>query len=152
MQLLLFPFLEKNVTLVNKITHQMFKVNNIHCMVGLTFFLSCSSYLNFTILWSLQVAMTGFTEVLTFILCSSKENFAMLNRKEDKPSAVTIGNPRSSDFEVCIHSISIFRLAAFEVTVLFYFVFLCHALVSHLCFLYSCQLSLNTSYLHASIH
>ncbi|KAF7838580.1 phenylalanine--tRNA ligase beta subunit, cytoplasmic [Senna tora] len=46
-----------------------------------------------------EVAMIGFTEVLTFILCSYKENFAMLNRKDDKSTAVIIGNPRSSDFE-----------------------------------------------------
>ncbi|KAK7265058.1 hypothetical protein RJT34_32674 [Clitoria ternatea] len=46
-----------------------------------------------------EVAMVGFTEVLTFILCSKKENFAMLNRKDDKSKAVIIGNPRSSDFE-----------------------------------------------------
>lgn len=46
--------------------------------------------------------MNGFTEVLTWILCSKKENFEMLNRKDDKSTAVIIGNPRSSDFEVCI--------------------------------------------------
>ncbi|XP_047147125.1 phenylalanine--tRNA ligase beta subunit, cytoplasmic [Vigna umbellata] len=46
-----------------------------------------------------EVALIGFTEVLTFILCSKKENFAMLNRKDDKSRAVIIGNPRSSDFE-----------------------------------------------------
>ncbi|PNY07083.1 putative phenylalanine-tRNA ligase beta subunit-like protein, partial [Trifolium pratense] len=46
-----------------------------------------------------EVAMVGFTEVLTFILCSKKENFSMLNRKDDKSKAVIIGNPRSSDFE-----------------------------------------------------
>jgi len=48
--------------------------------------------------------MIGFTEVLTFILCSKKENFSMLNRKDDKSKAVIIGNPRSSDFEV--HTLS----------------------------------------------
>ncbi|KAJ7978803.1 phenylalanine--tRNA ligase beta subunit, cytoplasmic [Quillaja saponaria] len=46
-----------------------------------------------------EVAMIGFTEVLTFILCSHKENFSMLNRADDKSTAVIIGNPRSSDFE-----------------------------------------------------
>ncbi|KAK1404134.1 Phenylalanine--tRNA ligase [Heracleum sosnowskyi] len=46
-----------------------------------------------------EIAMSGYTEVLTFILCSHKENFAMLNRKDDKSTAVEIGNPRSSDFE-----------------------------------------------------
>ncbi|OMP05794.1 Phenylalanyl-tRNA synthetase, class IIc, beta subunit, archae/euk cytosolic [Corchorus capsularis] len=47
-----------------------------------------------------EIAMNGFTEVLTWILCSKKEIFEMLNRKDDKSSAVIIGNPRSSDFEV----------------------------------------------------
>ncbi|XP_057978331.1 phenylalanine--tRNA ligase beta subunit, cytoplasmic-like [Malania oleifera] len=48
----------------------------------------------------LEIAMNGFTEVLTWILCSHKENFSMLNREDDKSTAVIIGNPRSSDFEV----------------------------------------------------
>ncbi|KAF7154586.1 hypothetical protein RHSIM_Rhsim01G0138800 [Rhododendron simsii] len=47
-----------------------------------------------------QIAMCGFTEVLTWVLCSYKEDFAMLNRRDDKSTAVIIGNPRSSDFEV----------------------------------------------------
>lgn len=47
-----------------------------------------------------QIAMDGFTEVLTFILGSWRENFAMLNRKDDKSKAVVVGNPRSSDFEL----------------------------------------------------
>ncbi|XAR63860.1 Phenylalanine--tRNA ligase [Bertholletia excelsa] len=47
-----------------------------------------------------EIAMSGFTEVVTWILCSYKENFSMLNRKDDKSTAVIIGNPRSSDFEV----------------------------------------------------
>ncbi|XP_022766428.1 phenylalanine--tRNA ligase beta subunit, cytoplasmic isoform X2 [Durio zibethinus] len=47
-----------------------------------------------------EIAMNGFAEVLTWILCSKKENFEMLNRKDDKTTAVVIGNPRSSDFEI----------------------------------------------------
>ncbi|KAK8537016.1 hypothetical protein V6N12_043197 [Hibiscus sabdariffa] len=47
-----------------------------------------------------EISMNGFTEVLTWILCSKKENFEMLNRKDDKSTAVIIGNPRSCDFEV----------------------------------------------------
>ncbi|OMO95854.1 Phenylalanyl-tRNA synthetase, class IIc, beta subunit, archae/euk cytosolic [Corchorus capsularis] len=47
-----------------------------------------------------EIAMNGFTEVLTWILCSKKEIFEMLNRRDDKSSAVIIANPRSSDFEV----------------------------------------------------
>ncbi|KAK1296444.1 putative phenylalanine--tRNA ligase beta subunit [Acorus calamus] len=48
----------------------------------------------------LEVALMGYTEVLTWILCSYEENFSMLNRKDDSKTAVIIGNPRSSDFEV----------------------------------------------------
>ncbi|XP_071925210.1 phenylalanine--tRNA ligase beta subunit, cytoplasmic-like isoform X1 [Coffea arabica] len=48
----------------------------------------------------MEIAMVGFTEVLTWILCSYKENFTMLNRKDDKATAVINGNPRSADFEV----------------------------------------------------
>ncbi|KAJ4702987.1 phenylalanine--tRNA ligase beta subunit, cytoplasmic-like [Melia azedarach] len=46
-----------------------------------------------------EIAMNGFTEVLTWILCSSKEISSMLNRPS-ADTAVIIGNPRSSDFEV----------------------------------------------------
>ncbi|KAL2231891.1 phenylalanine--tRNA ligase beta subunit, cytoplasmic-like [Sesamum indicum] len=46
-----------------------------------------------------EIAMIGYTEVLTWILCSYKENFTMLNRKDDKLAAIN-GNPRSADFEV----------------------------------------------------
>ncbi|XP_039023135.1 phenylalanine--tRNA ligase beta subunit, cytoplasmic-like [Hibiscus syriacus] len=45
-----------------------------------------------------EISMNGFKEVLTWILCSKKENFEMLKRKDDKTTAVIIGNPRSSDF------------------------------------------------------
>eukprot|EP01018_Ginkgo_biloba_P034120 Gb_05062 [translate_table: standard] len=47
-----------------------------------------------------EIAMAGFTEVLTWILCSHEENFAMVNRKDDRKTAVVIGNPRSSEFEI----------------------------------------------------
>ncbi|XXG69204.1 hypothetical protein AAC387_Pa06g2132 [Persea americana] len=53
----------------------------------------------FTDLIRLEIAMAGFTEVLTWILCSYNENFSMLNRKDDFKTAVIIANPRSSDFE-----------------------------------------------------
>ncbi|KAL2467624.1 putative phenylalanine--tRNA ligase beta subunit [Forsythia ovata] len=48
----------------------------------------------------MEIAMVGFTEVLTWILCSYKENFTMLNREDDKATAAINGNPRSADFEV----------------------------------------------------
>jgi phenylalanyl-tRNA synthetase beta chain len=46
-----------------------------------------------------EIARSGYTEVMTWVLCSYKENFEMLNRK-DNNSAVIIDNPRSADFEV----------------------------------------------------
>lgn len=52
----------------------------------------------FSDLLRMEIAVNGFTEVLTWILCSYKENFSMLNRDDDR-SAVIIGNPRTSDFE-----------------------------------------------------
>ncbi|XP_022134928.1 phenylalanine--tRNA ligase beta subunit, cytoplasmic [Momordica charantia] len=54
----------------------------------------------FTDLIRLEIAMSGFTEVLTFVLCSHKEIFSMLNREDDKSTAVRIANPRSTDNEV----------------------------------------------------
>jgi len=47
-----------------------------------------------------EVAMAGFTEVVTWILGSHDENFKMVNRKDDGNTAVIIGNPRTSEFEV----------------------------------------------------
>ncbi|XP_050379223.1 phenylalanine--tRNA ligase beta subunit, cytoplasmic [Argentina anserina] len=47
-----------------------------------------------------EIAMNGYTEVLNFTLCSWKENFDLLRRKDDKSKAVVVGNPRSSDFEL----------------------------------------------------
>jgi hypothetical protein len=47
-----------------------------------------------------QVAMAGFTEVLTWVLHSHEENFRAMNLHDDGKTAVTIGNPRSADFEV----------------------------------------------------
>ncbi|MCO5602236.1 hypothetical protein L7F22_056364 [Adiantum nelumboides] len=45
-----------------------------------------------------EVAMAGFTEVLTWILGSHEENFDMVKRKSDV--AVIVSNPRTSEFEV----------------------------------------------------
>lgn len=49
-----------------------------------------------------QVALAGFTEILTWILGSNLENFVMVNREEDKKKAAVVGNPRTSEFEVSI--------------------------------------------------
>lgn len=48
--------------------------------------------------------MNVYTEVLTWILCSHKENFELLNREDDN-SAVIIGNPRGADFEVPLQNL-----------------------------------------------
>jgi len=53
----------------------------------------------FSHLIRLEMAMCGFTEVLSFILCSHSDNFAMLNHEDDGSTAVIIENPRSSENE-----------------------------------------------------
>ena len=45
------------------------------------------------------MAFAGYTEVLSFALCSYKENFEYLQRP-DNGSAVIIANPKTTDFEV----------------------------------------------------
>eukprot|EP00249_Psilotum_nudum_P018857 c26990_g2_i1 orf=652-2535(-) len=55
---------------------------------------------HFSDLIRVEVAMAGFTEVLTWVLCSHEENFAMVNRTDDGKTAVVIDNPRTSEFEV----------------------------------------------------
>lgn len=47
-----------------------------------------------------EVAMAGFTEVLTWILSSREENFDMVKRKNNGDVAVIVENPRTSEFEV----------------------------------------------------
>ncbi|KAK9822691.1 hypothetical protein WJX81_001468 [Elliptochloris bilobata] len=49
----------------------------------------------------LEAAMAGFTEVLTWALCSRAENFGHLRRPDDGAGAVAIGNPATAEFEVC---------------------------------------------------
>ena len=48
-----------------------------------------------------ECAMAGFTEILTWALCSRAENFSQLLRPDDGASAASIGNPATSEFEVC---------------------------------------------------
>jgi len=47
----------------------------------------------------LEVAMTGYTEILNLALCSREENFAFLNKPDDG-SAVAIANPQTIEFQV----------------------------------------------------
>lgn len=46
-----------------------------------------------------EIAMAGWTECLPLILCSTNENFAWLNRKDDG-SAVKLGNPKTVEYQV----------------------------------------------------
>ena len=48
-----------------------------------------------------EFASCGFTEVLTLALCSMKENFDYLRRKNEPPIAVEIANPKTIGFEIC---------------------------------------------------
>ncbi|KAL3144115.1 hypothetical protein ABBQ32_003906 [Trebouxia sp. C0010 RCD-2024] len=48
-----------------------------------------------------ECAMCGFTEILTWALCSRQENFGHLRRQDDGNTAVSIGNPATAEFEVC---------------------------------------------------
>ncbi|CAG9465528.1 unnamed protein product [Pedinophyceae sp. YPF-701] len=47
-----------------------------------------------------EVAMAGYTEILTWALCSRQENFAALRKADDGATAVEIGNPATAEFEV----------------------------------------------------
>lgn len=49
----------------------------------------------------LECAMCGFSEILTWALCSRAENFDYLRRQDDGKTAVSIGNPATAEFEVC---------------------------------------------------
>ena len=49
-----------------------------------------------------DVAAAGFTEVLTWALCSKAENFASMRREDD--GAVEIGNPATQEFQVRLGS------------------------------------------------
>ncbi|EGE02418.1 phenylalanyl-tRNA synthetase [Trichophyton equinum CBS 127.97] len=47
-----------------------------------------------------EAAMAGWTEVLTFALCSHDENFSWVNRKDDGTTAVKLANPKTVEFQV----------------------------------------------------
>ena len=47
-----------------------------------------------------QVAMAGYTEVLTLSLCSKAENYALMGLEDDGLS-VRLANPKTVEFEVC---------------------------------------------------
>lgn len=47
-----------------------------------------------------EVALAGFTEVLTFSLCSHAENFSMIRRQDPGNEAIVLSNPKTAEFEV----------------------------------------------------
>lgn len=49
----------------------------------------------------LECAMAGFTEILTWCLCSKAENFQNMRRESEEGQAVCIGNPATAEFEIC---------------------------------------------------
>lgn len=49
----------------------------------------------------LECAMAGFTEILTWALCSRAEVFDNVRVVDDGNTAVSIGNPATAEFEVC---------------------------------------------------
>mmetsp|Transcript_28727 Transcript_28727/g.45047 ORF Transcript_28727/g.45047 Transcript_28727/m.45047 type:complete len:618 (+) Transcript_28727:338-2191(+) len=48
-----------------------------------------------------EIAQAGFTEILTFGLCSHAEAFEKLNRVDDGKTAVVLANPKTLEFEIC---------------------------------------------------
>lgn len=47
-----------------------------------------------------ECAMSGYTEILTWALCSKAENFEFVRRPDDGKTAVVVGNPATAEFEV----------------------------------------------------
>ena len=54
-----------------------------------------------TELMRLEMAQMGFTEALTFALCSTDDIFTKMRREDDGKSAVVISNPKTEEFQVC---------------------------------------------------
>jgi len=49
----------------------------------------------------LEAAMAGYTEILTWALCSRQDNFDAMRCPQQADAAVSIGNPATAEFEVC---------------------------------------------------
>lgn len=76
--------------------------NNLRWTVPQTVTIGSEVPLNqMTELLRLECAMAGFTEILTWALCSHAENFSHLQHSDDGTSAVSISNPATAEFEVC---------------------------------------------------
>merc|ERR1712083_1046495 len=54
-----------------------------------------------TELMRLEMAQMGFTEALTFALCSTDDCFDKMRIHDDGKSAVVISNPKTEEFQVC---------------------------------------------------
>jgi len=54
-----------------------------------------------TDLMRLEMAEAGFTEALTFALCSHEEAFKKMRREDRGTAAVVISNPKTIEFQVC---------------------------------------------------
>ena len=48
-----------------------------------------------------ELAAAGYTEALVFALSSAAEAFGAMRLQDDGKTAVVVGNPKTSDFEVC---------------------------------------------------
>jgi len=48
-----------------------------------------------------EMAQMGFTEALTFALCSFDDAFSKMRRDDDGTTAVVIGNPKTEEFQIC---------------------------------------------------
>ena len=60
---------------------------------------------NFSDLVRQEMASQGFSEVLTWILCSHDDNFANVNREDDGDCAAIVANPSSLDVQVARSSL-----------------------------------------------
>ena len=45
--------------------------------------------------------IAGWTEALTFALCSHDETFGYMRRPDDGKSAAVIANPKTAEFQIC---------------------------------------------------
>ena len=50
-------------------------------------------------LMRLEMAMSGFTEVLSLILCSDDENFKFMNKVNDGKTAISVAQPKTEEFQ-----------------------------------------------------
>ena len=49
----------------------------------------------------IELSQMGFTEALTFALCSTDDNFSKMRRPDDDGGAVILSNPKTEEFQIC---------------------------------------------------